>query len=441
MLLSNVMLMGWMLSVNGQWTNKPLVYLGDTPYQHIPVHNMSTALRIQRDIAMNVTLDQFVWPALDISTAFLGNHSLFALPHLPLRMGYKRLIMDLYYDPVRSDWQLCPQYDCSDYLLSHFLKSIDDYLISTQVSGASPYTDIVTLVFHLQSLTPNLTITSNLASLFYKVSTPTLDGKTRVYTPSNLTTDTSLLLTHRQEPYFMQDETWPQWIHLIQNKAQLLLALGNVSSNIIISDLDKETLFRSLGNTTHNIDSLNCSAPTSWSFVSDRHTPFSYTSAFNATQCGYSPVFTQSQYPGELSLTDPGHLSDNILSTLWSWDINEPNTQNGAHRCAAMEKNGRWYATDCAQSLAVACYSPSQNHWLVLNVTSNYDRSLSECPETYFFDVPRVPRQNLQLQTAMQGANVTGKVWLNLNMVYNQDMCWAVGRYGTCWWSKDGWSI
>lgn len=102
-----------------------------------------------------------------------------------------------------------------------------------------------------------------------------------------------------------------------------------------------------------------------------------------------------------------------------------------------MKENGRWVASDCGESLKTACYSEERNDWFIVNETTNYDRSMTQCPENYVFDVPRVARQNWELYKVMQGANITGKIWLNLNLVYNQDMCWAIGRYGTCWWSKD----
>lgn len=274
MLLLHVLMLGWMMLVHGQWTNKPTVYLGDTPYQYIPVHNMSTALRIQRDIAMNVTLDQFMWPALDISSAFLGNQSLLGLPHLPLSMGYKRLMMNIYYNPILSDWQLCPQIECKNIRLSHFIKAVDDYLISTQLNGASTHTDIISLIFHLNSLTPNLTITTNLASILKEGLSLATNGKSRIYSPLNLTN------AHRQ---MQVKKTWPQWIDLVQNKAQLLLAFGNISSSIILSDIDQQVLFNSLGQIS-SLNTMDCSRETSWDFVSDQSSAFSYASAMNVVK-------------------------------------------------------------------------------------------------------------------------------------------------------------
>lgn len=128
------------------------------------------------------------------------------------------------------------------------------------------------------------------------------------------------------------------------------------------------------------------------------------------------------------------------MSTIWSWDVNEPNARNGDNRCAAIQQgNGRWVAYDCAESLHVACrLSTDPNQWIISSAPYNYDSSHSACPSDYIFDIPRIPRQNMNLRQAIKDANITDdKIWLNLNLIYNQDSCWAVGRYGSCWWSKD----
>lgn len=139
------------------------------------------------------------------------------------------------------------------------------------------------------------------------------------------------------------------------------------------------------------------------------------------------------------SAVDSGHLADNVLSTIWSWDISEPK-DNEELRCAAIKKsNGRWEANDCVDEYRAACRrADNPSAWILTNDTLTYDRSLSSCPENYIFDAPRVPRQNTILANLMVAENVTeGKVWINLNLAYNVRTCWVIGRYGTCWWSGD----
>ena len=120
--------------------------------------------------------------------------------------------------------------------------------------------------------------------------------------------------------------------------------------------------------------------------------------------------------------------------------MNEPNSIDGK-RCAAIKNaNGRWIAHDCALSLRGACRLASDpDEWILTKNTVIYDRALSACPQNYVFDIPRIPRQNIKLWQAMMANNLTAddQVWINLNLMYHDDLCWVIGRYGTCWWASD----
>jgi hypothetical protein len=104
-----------------------------------------------------------------------------------------------------------------------------------------------------------------------------------------------------------------------------------------------------------------------------------------------------------------------------------------------MTKNGRWQANDCANEYRTACRSAlDPNVWIITKNAHTYDRSLSACPNNFIFDVPRVPRQNSLLFDEILAANVTEeKIWINLNLVNNANACWAIDRYGTCWWADE----
>ncbi|KAL7327253.1 hypothetical protein PS15p_209471 [Mucor circinelloides] len=469
---------------------EPFKYLGDTPYQNITFNspNITTAMRIQRDIAMNVTIDQLVWPALELSTAFFGKdystHRLSQVDNV-LIMGYKRLVVDLYWDPVDLDWQLCPfsikhnatattstatddvslpnGYICaSKFKFSNLLETVNDYLVSTEVSRSPFKTDLVFLVLNLHDLSSNVTETatksdSNLGQIIRKSITPSTALLPRIYTPSNLTLDrvniSATFYAHGREPYFpiikqtAAQVSWPQWLYLIQERVQLMVGYGTIAnsenSTFRLTMYDNNTIFSSdsVGGLM-NATETTCVNDDSWAFVDDDQTPFTYESALHLTECGYSPYFTQSNYSDPFTIysaVDSGHLADNVLSTIWSWDVNEP-ANNEELRCAAIKKsNGRWEATDCANQYRAACRrADNPSAWLLTENTLNYDRSLSACPENYIFDVPRVSRQNTILRKLMAAENITEeKVWINLNLAYNLNACWVIGRYGACWWSSD----
>ncbi|KAI8642642.1 hypothetical protein BD408DRAFT_402524 [Parasitella parasitica] len=442
---------------------------------------------------MNVTIDQLVWPALELSTAFFGrDYSKKKLSEVDnvLIMGYKRLVVDLYWDPIELDWQLCPfsihgndtttqaasgditlpnGYICaSNFKFSNFLDTVNDYLVSTEVSRSPFKTDIAFLVLNLHDLSTNASETaktdSNLGQIIRKSITPNSALLPRIYTPSNLTVDriniSASFYAHGREPYFpiIKQQTaqvsWPQWLYLIEEKVQLMIGYGIVPSSenttFRLSMYDNNTIFssNSLGGLMNATEST-CLSDGSWIFIDDEELPFSYESALQLlrthmqkTECGYSPYFTRSNYSNAHSIysaVDSGHLADNVLSTIWSWDVNEP-ANNNELRCAAIKKsNGRWQANDCADQYRAACRKANNpSAWVLTKNTLSYDRSLSACPENYIFDVPRVPRQNTILRNLMVAENITEeKVWVNLNLAYNMNTCWVIGRYGSCWWASD----
>lgn len=313
--------------------SSPYTYLGNTPYQNITFNspNITTAMRIQRDIAMNVTIDQLIWPALELSTAFFGkDYSTQRISQVDnvLVMGYKRLVVDLYWDPIDLDWQLCPLsthqktttlasgdislpngYICAPkFKFSNFLDTVNDYLISTEVSQSALKTDLVFLVLNLHDLnsssyTNDTTKTdSNLGQIIQKAITHNTALLPRIYTPSNLTVDriniSASFYAHGRESYFpiirqqAAQIAWPQWLYLIEKKVQLIVGYGTIpttgNTTFRLTMFDNNTIFSSesvggLMNTTET----TCMHDGSWAFVNDDKTPFSYDSALNMVRFSY----------------------------------------------------------------------------------------------------------------------------------------------------------
>ncbi|KAG2234322.1 hypothetical protein INT48_000772, partial [Thamnidium elegans] len=353
--------------------------------------NMSLPLRIQRDIAVNVTINQFIWPALDMSTAFFGSNytkQRFSQIDQPLWMGYKRIILDLYWNS--SHWQLCPTLNCS-FTFTDYVLALNRYLLSTEVTTDPTQTNLITLILNLHNNNNNSAVTTDLSSIILKSVSPF-----RIYTPSNLTLDrvNATLLVHAS------DLKWPPLLYIIKQKVQLLIGFGDTSlsqDSVTVSSHDKALIFgqHALSNT---VEHYNCQQdPTSWSFVRDAQVPFTFNTSSDLVRCGYSPVFTHST------------SSSDILSTIWSWEIDQPDSEDGAKRCASINQStGRWITSDCADTLRVACrLATDVDQWVLTDTAYNYDRSLTACPSNYIFDIPRQPRQNLYLLQAMQNANLS----------------------------------
>lgn len=307
----------------------PFTYLGDTPYQNLTFtsRNIVTALRVQRDIAMNMTIDQLIWPAIDLTSAYFNqdySSQRASQVNNLLIMGYKRLVVDIYWDPILLDWQLCPfsfndskdttdtdiklanGYTCStNFKFRNFMETINDYLVSTDTTNAPTKTDITTLILNLHELNTTSSIKkpvqySNLGQIIRESVPTSLINTPRIYTPKNLTLDhfnisASFYAHGRREPYIPlvrreQITEWPHWLYLIQEKAQLIVGFGTIQTGADVSFrlslVDNQTIFdtQSLGSQIKT-DNANCAKEHHWGFVSDRQARFSYQSALNAVSC------------------------------------------------------------------------------------------------------------------------------------------------------------
>jgi hypothetical protein len=93
--------------------SRPQVYAGLSPYQGVDFtdQSISSALRSQRDLAMNTSINRIEYPAINLASSFFGNNFTDAKVQdigSVLNMGYRRLVLDVYWDGSRGNWQLCP---------------------------------------------------------------------------------------------------------------------------------------------------------------------------------------------------------------------------------------------------------------------------------------------------------------------------------------------
>lgn len=212
----------------------PTTYTDATPYQGLAFgsNNVTVPLRTQRDLALNVTIDHWLWPTLNMNSAYFGNdYSTEKLNNVQqvMAMGYRRLVLDLYWDSGRRQWQLCPaasmndnSYTCatSENSFRQFMQQVNDYMISTNVSAAPAETDLLFLVFNLHPLqSSNTAVSSRQQGNSLSDTIIDIIGTDRIYTPSKLEQD--------RRNGTVGHDSWPTWHHLISDKVQLLLGLGS----------------------------------------------------------------------------------------------------------------------------------------------------------------------------------------------------------------------
>ncbi|KAF9160524.1 hypothetical protein DFQ26_005422 [Actinomortierella ambigua] len=152
-----------------------------------------------------------------------------------------------------------------------------------------------------------------------------------------------------------------------------------------------------------------------WGFANladSSDTPWTYEGIKTATACGFSML----DQAGGSGLT----FSDQVASTSWSWDIDQPPSNeitSRNKRCGVMTSNGRWAVQNCNLKLPVACRKiGTSGQWLVhKGGAANYRDVV--CPDGYKFDVPRTARENQELyKTLLQLWNDTAPAFFSAVM-------------------------
>ncbi|ORY88540.1 hypothetical protein BCR43DRAFT_567277 [Syncephalastrum racemosum] len=436
----------------------PSVYTGATPYQglYFDSTNVTIPLRTQRDLLVrNVTIDRGLWPALSLSSYFGTDFSAQKLSDVEqvLWMGYSRIILDLYWDAGNTQWQLCPfsipvqqsssssnttddvqlgKYKCAPwYTFHHFMDAVNQFLTSTDLGTSPSDTNILFLILNLHEV--NTSSSSGSASSL-PVNTPSAFIANST-TPSTSSGSSSVARDTVTDSTTHPNLPWPNWLDLVKQGVQLLVGFGEntLPDHAYDTSQDADTIFNSTDlrtgwymHTAANLTQLSspdCALPRNtslenttyaspydpWPYLRDtRSAPFTYNTIQKAVNCGYSPFFTASNYTASnatFAVNDTAHWADNVLGSIWTWDVSEPKMGTNP-RCAMMQEwNGRWRAGDCTTLLRVAC-----RH---VNDTSK-DRAI---------DLTDTDRDELLHRL----------FWINLNSG-TDGSCWVVGLNESCWW-------
>ncbi|KAI7872907.1 hypothetical protein BDF14DRAFT_1750111 [Spinellus fusiger] len=247
---------------------------------YVPIHasDLSVALRTQRDIGQDITLDQYLWPALNLTSAYFGtdfsNTHLNSMSYL-LDYGYLRFGIDVYWNDITSRWQICPEAGldesiatdqrihqslCSPSGLKYFLGVINSHLCQTELLVSPMNTHLLVLILNLHTVGAQdatkdpMTRIDTLTSLLVSGISHTPRQNSRFYTPVDL----------MQSQREMGDGTgngtgngtgdrdgtgvvWPSWMHVVRQHKQLLVGFGSVSTlfNNITTLQDHPLIFRS----------------------------------------------------------------------------------------------------------------------------------------------------------------------------------------------------
>lgn len=199
--------------------------------------------------------------------------------------------------------------------------------------------------------------------------------------------------------------------------------------------------------------------------VDDDKTPFTTKSLSKYVRCGYCPIFNSTEYSSQ-KVTEGNSLiiSREFASNLfWSWAPGQPsgpdncinctrpttnNTSkhsddngeeeeegnNIAYKCVALTEEG-WEVSNCYEKYLFACQNKlSRNEWKLNNSTKRnyFDIDDDDCPEGYFFSLPRLNIEMLSLMTTVKQENVNYPIWIDLNDITVANCFVSGGPYAQC---------
>lgn len=420
------------------------------------------AIRSQRDLMMNVTIDQLPLVGVNLGNVIFNNgssnytESLMGMQSL-MAGGVQSFVLDL--EPTDSFWIVKE----TDIDFMKFLLAFDTFVNRTDDNLSANI-----LVLHLNISTDGLG--SNKSSNYDRdiisvdLSKPMLNmtylldqamGQQRIYTPLDLQTDQQQGNTFNT--YGKSSGGWPTLDSFLFSKRKRVI-VTEISNRLNSSEVpyifNNTILHYDVGNKTletpGNVQELVNTSTISWRFL---EAEFSAYDIKEYIDMGYSPIIAN-HYNFD-NLTKIKDLLEN--SVIWSWGTKEPITTHTATRrdsgslvaynCAALKyfksnSSASWSVDNCYERHHGLCrYSDQAFEWEVTEADDTYfafDRkSECHCSDMYQFALPRTPLEQSSVLLHLKDQDVQNEnIWIDLNSISVSD-CWVSGGpYATCPYQK-----
>ncbi|CDK24905.1 unnamed protein product [Kuraishia capsulata CBS 1993] len=443
----------------------------------------ATALRTQRDISKNISINEDVVIGARLSTLLWDvdgyqNSTLENVRNL-LNVGVQALVLDVYLDESTLQWQLCPAplptnsdfnvsslkyngatYVCDRYLtLEGLLDVVKTFLIETDTNLSA---NLLDLVFVLRSIWPSsdpvssALLESTNTSLTKAISSV---GLGRLFLSSDVSPDARSNYDFPTLDNFLFSE----------NKRVLPVIISDyLSSNTSYEISDDESAFFVKGKNTNvafeHFGDLECQGRVSESEVEDtlnyqfrfayddESSPFS-TDDFKSTQlCGFTPILASPIQPLE-------DISSFLDYSFWSWAPAEPRNLTSLQKsvnstqtdvssssdlyisnCAVATSDG-WKATNCYAKHYAACrndtdpydwYIETSSKMTYFEATGLSQGNLNDvdniCHDGAKFSCPRDAFQQAALLQVIEAkfGDEEVPVWIDMNSISSMN-CWVTG--------------
>jgi hypothetical protein len=441
--------------------------------------NRTTAIRSQRDVSTNVTIDQISTGGISLTSVLFKDrgYTTSALEDMVMMLaaGAQTLVVDLYWNESLRKFQICPvpfdnnfedfvnstvryfEQDNISYLCEVGL-SIDVFLeavmVYVQETDTTLNGNLIVLLFNLYSIGMDRIYDASLIG----TSNDTLSGVlqsgsgSKLYTPTLLSSDKTYGII---EP--KNERGYPGLGYfLFQEKKRVIGATwekqlaANTTYNLTN---DQGTLFNSTF--FHSFTPLDETSLlnftsrklASWRFAYDSDSDeFTTESLADVVLEGYSPIVSHSISTDELTSL--------LNSSLWSWAPNEPLTEEiaranaaesgdslvqAAFRCAAINQEGKWEVANCYDMKVIACRGEKDFDWVLSKQSDTYFNSDDKCSDiegNYTFSVPKTSLEQKYLRDYIKNKEVNGTVWIDMNSIAISN-CWVTGGpYASCPYQK-----
>lgn len=438
----------------------------------------------QRDVSINDTLPLNVVTGVDLTQVIFKpqNYNVSSLNDVfnILDVGANALTIDLYYNEVFEDWNLCPSSLFKQYLSND---TRNDFCDISKLNMGTLLARINTFI-----VDTNNQYNTEILYLFFKLHTmnvKNLEAKTGI---DNISDQLSIFSSNLIVPGLIDTDELPtlnEILHSMKKSVLPIVIESDFHSNETLSLMNKEPLLFFGDELEANLSGQSNVVEISYDFFEDvdctvnsidenknlfqfaydtPNQPFNISTYWKSIQCGYSPVISQSfsniteityffetsfwsWAPFQPTVSNFDSMSStefkNILSTLKKTKsdtpikiVIQPSDNDGdddpfVNRCAVATLAG-WIATSCKQKFRTLCRSKSNLDYKLSQDYSDYMSASGKCDDLDGDYVITVPTNSLESRyiTKMIPADELG-IWIDVNSLSTKS-CWVVGADTEC---------
>lgn len=424
------------------WRPRPCCCLREEDREDLPTvsEQVQYGVRSQRDLMINVTIDQLPMVGVDIYDALFKdarNNDTTALESFMelMQHGVQSFIVDL--EQKRDQWMLKK----SNVSFSKFLNVFQSH-VNTSDNNLSA--NILVLLLRISPGSNNITEkrpSSNLTSILNQ----NLDRQ-RIYTPNDLVLDRSSGQTFNT--FGVDNVGWPTLNTFLYDERKRVI-LVEITRSLVYRNtpyiFDGSSILHldpgnaSLGLPT-TVDEIQNLSTISWRFL---EASFTTSDIKQYLDIGYNPIITN-----EYNRNNFGNISQLLnITLLWSWQPNQPRMLQSsrkirkheltAYNCAILRYtftnfSASWTVENCYAKHRGLCKSKHHDFvWMISKNRDNYfefDKpSGSKCPDDYYFSLPKTPLEQLAVVQYLKNISTEDtSIWIDMNSVSVND-CWVTG--------------